>query len=104
MCFNIFICYIIKFLFLKIILGLYESLGKIGYKYIYFNVIFDMLIIWIMMFGIIIVVYEFFKCLFNFYSVGNLRWRMLFLFILDIYLNYFLYWVYFNYMNDGFYK
>lgn len=83
--------------------GLYENLKKMGYKYMYFNVIFEMLIIWILMFVIIIFVYELFKCLFNFYSMGNLRWRMLILFLLDIYFNYYLYWFYFNYINDGFY-
>lgn len=104
MCLNIFTCYTIKFLFLKTILGSYESPGKTGYKHIYFNATFDTLIIWIMTFGTIIVAYEAFKRLLNLYSAGNLRWRMLLLFILDIYPNYFSYWVYFNYTNDGFYK
>lgn len=84
--------------------GSYESPGKTGYKHIYFNATFDTLIIWIMTFGTIIVAYESFKRLLNLYSAGNLRWRMLLLFILDIYPNYFSYWVYFNYTNDGFYK
>lgn len=84
--------------------GSYESPGKTGYKHIYFNATFDTLIIWIMTFGTIIVAYEAFKRLLNLYSAGNLRWRMLLLFILDIYPNYFSYWVYFNYTNDGFYK
>lgn len=65
---------------------------------------FEMFVIWVMILGCIIFFYEVFKCFYNFYYIGILRWRMLVFFILDIYLNYYLFWMFVNYMNDGFYK
>eukprot|EP00105_Crassostrea_gigas_P015636 XP_011432699.1 PREDICTED: uncharacterized protein LOC105331992 [Crassostrea gigas] len=83
--------------------GSYENPRKTGYKHMYFNATFEMLIIWILTLVTIILAYESFKRLLNLYSTGNLRWRMLILFLLDIYPNYYSYWSYFNYTNDGFY-
>lgn len=85
------------------LVGSYENPRKTGYKHMYFNATFEMLIIWILTLVTIILAYESFKRLLNLYSTGNLRWRMLILFLLDIYPNYYSYWSYFNYTNDGFY-
>ena len=89
--------------YLHIIVGSYERPGKTGYKHIYFNATLETLIIWTLTLFTIIIAYEAFKRLFNLYSAGNVRWRMLVLFVLDIYPNYYSYWTYFNYTNDGFY-
>ncbi|XP_062571178.1 uncharacterized protein LOC134233208 [Saccostrea cucullata] len=83
--------------------GSYERPGKTGYKHMYFNATFEMLVIWIITLVTIILSYESFKLLINLYSNRNLRWRMLLLFILDIHPNYYSFWSYFNYTNDGFY-
>lgn len=85
------------------LVGSYENPGKTGYKHMYFNATFEMSIIWILTLVTIILAYESFKRLLNLFSTGNLRWRMLILFLLDIYPNYYSYWSYFNYTNDGFY-
>lgn len=63
-----------------------------------------MLVIWALTLGCIIFSYEAFKRLYNLYHTGILRWRMLALFILDIYPNYYSFWMFINYTNDGFYK
>nr|XP_022308255.1 uncharacterized protein LOC111114263 [Crassostrea virginica] len=83
--------------------GSYERPGKTGYKHIYFNATLETMVIWTLTLFTIIIAYEAFKRLFNLYSAGNVRWRMLVLFVLDIYPNYYSYWSYFNYTNDGFY-
>ena len=88
--------------YLHIIVGSYERPGKTGYKHIYFNATLETLVIWTLTLFTIIIAYEAFKRLFNLYSAGNVRWRMLVLFVLDIYPNYYSYWSYFNYTNDGF--
>ncbi|XP_061180327.1 uncharacterized protein LOC133188862 [Saccostrea echinata] len=83
--------------------GTYERPGKAGYKHMYFNATFEMIVIWIITLVTIILSYESFKHLINLYVNRNVRWRMLLLFILDIHPNYYSFWSYFNYMNDGFY-
>ncbi|XP_048742425.1 uncharacterized protein LOC125655929 isoform X2 [Ostrea edulis] len=84
--------------------GSYESQGKTGYKHVYFNATSEVLFIWILTLMTIIVSYECFKCLYKMCINRDIRWRMLLLFILDIYPNYYSYWSYFNYVNDHFYK
>lgn len=83
--------------------GSYERQGKSTYKHVYFNATFEMLVVWLMTLGVIIVSYESFKHIHNIYCKKLIRWKMLFLFILDIYPNYYSYWVYVNYINDGYY-
>lgn len=83
--------------------GSYEKPGKVGYKHMYFNATTQMFIIWIMVLGSVIISYETFKHLCDLYQNRKLRWRMFFLFIADVYPNYFSLWVYFNYINDGYY-
>lgn len=63
-----------------------------------------MLVIWLLTLGCILLSYETFKRLFDLYSSGRLRWSMLALFVSDIYPNYYSFWMYFNYINDGYYK
>ncbi|XP_061183044.1 uncharacterized protein LOC133191313 [Saccostrea echinata] len=84
--------------------GSYERVGKTTYKHIYFNATYEMLVIWVMTLGVIIVSYESFKHLYDLYNHRLLRWRMFFLFILDVYPNYYSYWMFFNYTNDGYYS
>ncbi|XP_061180326.1 uncharacterized protein LOC133188861 [Saccostrea echinata] len=83
--------------------GSYEQTHKTGYKHMYFNATPQMLVIWIMVLGSILVSYETLKHLWDLYQNRKLRWRMFILFVADVYPNYFSLWAYFNYINDGYY-
>jgi hypothetical protein len=83
--------------------GSYETPDRVGYKHMYFNATTQMFFIWIMVLGSVLISYETIKHLYDLYRKRKLRWRMFFLFIADVYPNYFSLWVYFNYINDGYY-
>lgn len=82
--------------------GSYETPGSTTYKHIYFNVTRETLIIWTLTILFLILGYESFKRITTLWMKGRLRLIMLFLFLVNIYPNYFTWWVYFNYFNDGY--
>lgn len=83
--------------------GTYEGHEHIRYKHIYFNATVQTYIVWILTVCIIVAAYEAFKYIWTTFRAKELRMTMAFLFLLDIYPNYYSWWNYFNYLNDDFY-
>ncbi|KAK3109111.1 hypothetical protein FSP39_023295 [Pinctada imbricata] len=84
--------------------GSYESQANIRYKHIYFNATRQTYAIFVITVAIFALVYESFKRLILWIIQGQVRWSMMTLFLLDIYPHYYSWWMYFNYINDGFYR
>ncbi|XP_074661971.1 uncharacterized protein LOC141914620 [Tubulanus polymorphus] len=83
--------------------GSYENFPS-KYKHIYFNATWNTWKIWSITFLAGVVLYEAVKRLIHLFTTRRLRWQFLMLFIVAFYSHYFSWWVYFNYLNDDFYK
>lgn len=86
-------------------LGSYQGQNHIGYKHIYFNSTLESHAVWVITLFFVTITYESVKyiCLLLFPRL-HVRWVMLFLFVSNIYPNYYGWWSICDYINEGFYQ
>ena len=85
--------------------GTYETMKKpTKYKHIYFNCTSNTTQIWLLTLIFALALYEIVKHIVCLSAKGKLRFTMFFLLCSVIYSHYYTWWVFFNYLNDDFYK
>lgn len=84
-------------------LGSYENPGNIPYKHVYFNATWQTSRIWLFTVVFILLGYESIKYLIPLIRRKQIRSSMLFLYVVNLYPNYYSWWSYFSYYNEDFY-